>query len=395
MQKHMPNTPTSFTDWLSSPEVSAEAIAKELKVRPGNVYMWGWKNAVPKKYISKLRKLGFETPEMPVEIRVTTTPIPGDVLNASLEDMVKKARSIEFQFMLVTPEQAAKWLGNNKSNRKLHRKNSLRLQRMMEDDKFYPTPDGPLCLSPEGVLLNGQHRLQAIVNSGKSVWLFVALDVPSELQPMIDKAMVRSVADNLEMFYELPKKYARKVPAVTRYLTAFETGVWEKPLEDDCLATWNKFKKSITWFFNDAPDSEWNRGVYYSAPLIWAHHYDENLAETFHNELVGTAAQVESTALALLARTLGSKALRTGGSHGFQMSLRILSTMKSYETNQKITSIRLSTSGLDYLNKIFGRVSFEAGTCSHKSCPNHTTEKSDYCWVHNRFRKIGGKATGV
>lgn len=56
-------------------------------------------------------------------------------------------------------------------------------------------PDGIICLDPQGLLLNGQKRMHAVEQSGKTLGFWVARDVPRELFAYFDMAQQRSASD--------------------------------------------------------------------------------------------------------------------------------------------------------------------------------------------------------
>ena len=69
------------------------------------------------------------------------------------------------EILTVTPEMAEDWLRSNHKNRGLTRKYVRRYARMMKDNDWLVTADA-IGFDKNGRLLNGQHRLNAVIESG-------------------------------------------------------------------------------------------------------------------------------------------------------------------------------------------------------------------------------------
>ena len=106
---------------------------------------------------------------------------------------------ISVTYQLVTPAQAQVWLENNNcKNRNLSLRNAEKIKKDLLEDRFVFTGD-PIRFDKEGVLVDGQHRLNSIASSGKSVWLLVIEGLDMSATDRIDQGLVRSVADILQM----------------------------------------------------------------------------------------------------------------------------------------------------------------------------------------------------
>lgn len=86
----------------------------------------------------------------------------------------------------VTPDRAATWLEQtNRRNRKIKESVVVQYARDMRDDKWILTHQG-IAFSPDDILLDGQHRLWAIVESGRTVPMYVWRNVTDEAMLVID-----------------------------------------------------------------------------------------------------------------------------------------------------------------------------------------------------------------
>jgi hypothetical protein len=103
------------------------------------------------------------------------------------------------QQMTIDPEQALRWLDTcNTNNRKVSDKHVQRLARDMAEGKWVLTHAG-IAFGPDNTLLDGQHRLWAIVESGRTVEMFVWRNVDPETMIAIDCGKMRSMADILNI----------------------------------------------------------------------------------------------------------------------------------------------------------------------------------------------------
>lgn len=97
----------------------------------------------------------------------------------------------------ITPEMAMAWLdGHNVHNRPLRQARVDRYVRDMRLGRWQLTHQG-IAFSKDGVLIDGQHRLWAIVESGCTIKILVHHGLPIASQTVIDTAEPRNVRDRL------------------------------------------------------------------------------------------------------------------------------------------------------------------------------------------------------
>jgi hypothetical protein len=99
----------------------------------------------------------------------------------------------------VTPEDAEKWLARNHDrNRKLR---PGKLREYVADMKAgrWVLSDQAISFNAAGDLINGQHRLRAVWESGVSIQSLVLWDAPDRALYVIDGAMRRSTDDRFGM----------------------------------------------------------------------------------------------------------------------------------------------------------------------------------------------------
>ncbi|MCP3701052.1 MAG: hypothetical protein GY920_21545 [Aliivibrio sp.] len=97
----------------------------------------------------------------------------------------------------ITPVMAAEFLENNKSNRKINKKQLEMIVRSIEADKWRLTHQG-VAFYDDGELADGQHRLQAIVKTGRTLKMPVFTGIERDIDTIlaIDCGKGRTVIDS-------------------------------------------------------------------------------------------------------------------------------------------------------------------------------------------------------
>jgi hypothetical protein len=98
--------------------------------------------------------------------------------------------------VLITPVLASAWLRRNEANRKLRQRAVTQYARDIQRGAWKPTGE-TIKFSTSGRLLDGQHRLAAIVESGVAVRMGVATGLDNSAFDVIDTGRSRTGADVL------------------------------------------------------------------------------------------------------------------------------------------------------------------------------------------------------
>ncbi len=96
----------------------------------------------------------------------------------------------------MTPQLAEKILERNTLNRPLKKGHAERLTRDMKNDKWRMNGE-TIKITTDGQLLDGQHRLWAVIESGKTVPMLIIEGLDPECMPTIDTGRPRSFGDVL------------------------------------------------------------------------------------------------------------------------------------------------------------------------------------------------------
>jgi len=143
-------------------------------------------------------------PEIPDELIVSRT-------DGSDQD-------IEVCVIDVTPSLAEKWLERNRSNRKVREDRVERYAKQIVDDEWIVSPDA-IAFSYTGKLINGQHRLKAVIRAEEPAKHMVGTGLQPDAFKIADVGVKRTGADvlRIEGF-----KSAEEMAAVCRLLALWK-----------------------------------------------------------------------------------------------------------------------------------------------------------------------------
>jgi hypothetical protein len=112
-------------------------------------------------------------------------------------------------WMDITPALAKQWLRNNFRNRSLREETVDAYARDMANGLWVPTHQG-LAFNDRDELIDGQHRLHAIVRAGVTIRMMVTFGLPAKIEgsemttmDAVDRGATRSVADQLKIQHNL------------------------------------------------------------------------------------------------------------------------------------------------------------------------------------------------
>jgi len=128
--------------------------------------------------------------------------------------------SVEMRVEVITPEKATEWLKHNTCNRPLSQRHAATLAAAIIADQWELNGES-VKFNGDGTLVDGQHRLTAIIKAGKAIKCYVARGLSAESYDTVDQGKSRSLADVLARHGE--KSYTSLAAAV-RWHQAVTTG---------------------------------------------------------------------------------------------------------------------------------------------------------------------------
>lgn len=153
-------------------------------------------------------------------------------------------------WMDVGPAQAREWLQRNAHNRPLSKKLVKAFALEMRNGDWRETHQGP-AFDDRDRLIDGQHRLEAVVLSGVTIRMLVTFGLPatiagSELTVMdcVDRGRPRSVADQLKISHEL--KQGGRIAAIAAIIADLCTEERTRKLSvAQTLAVYREFEPAV------------------------------------------------------------------------------------------------------------------------------------------------------
>lgn len=115
------------------------------------------------------------------------------------------ANGMRVGFELITPEAALELITRSRAaegfrQRKVSQQQVNDYALLMKHGRWQQyMPDGVIGVDKDRILVNGQHRMLAVIEAGVAVGFLVARDVPRSMFPFFDRAKTRTAADVYEI----------------------------------------------------------------------------------------------------------------------------------------------------------------------------------------------------
>ena len=137
---------------------------------------------------------------------------------------------MQLEFQNITPEYAAKLLAeHNPNNRPLSRQHVVFISQEMQRGTFRPDNGDSIRIDTNGNIIDGQHRLAAIVHAGKPMLMLVANGIEDGAFATIDIGKPRTVKDIVGIDLQsagiqMPKGIAASARLLLEYESKFLAG---------------------------------------------------------------------------------------------------------------------------------------------------------------------------
>lgn len=131
--------------------------------------------------------------------------------------LMRRYRDVTVSIEQVDPRRAADYMKRNTKNRPLNKRHGLQLSDAMSAGHWWMNGE-TIIFASDGTLLNGQHRLWAIISSGVAVDVLVVRGIDEEAFKTLDGGKKRTVGDTLSLQGEKDaNKLAGAVSALACY----------------------------------------------------------------------------------------------------------------------------------------------------------------------------------
>lgn len=152
-----------------------------------------------------------------------------------------------YSVLSVTPEMATAWLSKNTHNRRINKGHVQRLRSDLVEGRWKFNPD-PVSFDPEGTVLNGQHRLTAIVDSGVPALLAVCFNVPPDAMSVMDQGVPRKLKD-------IAGISNREAAVATSMLCGLDRSGKDYPSKGELATFFRRFEPEISFAISLCPTS--------------------------------------------------------------------------------------------------------------------------------------------
>jgi hypothetical protein len=127
---------------------------------------------------------------------------------------------------IIDPIKASDYLETMDLNRPVIESRVKLYARQMSAGEWLPSPQ-PIIFNTEGQLIDGQHRLWAVIESGASIEVAVARNYDTSIREVLDTGKSRTATDLLALAgYPNPKLHAAAITRIHAYET---TGTFNNP----------------------------------------------------------------------------------------------------------------------------------------------------------------------
>lgn len=245
--------------------------------------------------------------------------------------------------MIITPAQARIWLKKNLNNRHLREVRVIELIAIIKGKRWIY--DGnPIRFSKDGILLDGQHRLEAIARSGISAESAVVTGLDPDAQQSIDTGAPRSAADILRM--RGYSGHAHRAAAVARILLAFDSLTMPGSLLRipfyQIEQTVSEYSAALPWVFEAIGDrlepGISSRGAPVQAAFAWLWYVDPVKVSELARQVKTGEGATRGTHAALIRTVIGRA--EKGRQARDELTLRVLKGVDAYLHNTPIRSLR-------------------------------------------------------
>lgn len=260
----------------------------------------------------------------------------------------EEAKQLVTTTMRVTPEMAKAWLEKNVGNRPLNRAFVRRLSRMMADGDYTLTHQG-IGFDVNGMLIDGQHRLHAIVESGVTISLLVTHGLPTQAREKIDTGKVRTVANVLGFRFGLSRAEAIAASALLHAIFTLNGQQRSGIRPSELQSTYEQYARGIAWALPYYANGK-RAGIPTPilASLVWAHEHAPKQCEYIAEKFIKpTRLEEGSPVIALQAAT------RTNYTHTYEdrraLALKTLRALEAILDKKQLSRIEASPAVLERL----------------------------------------------
>lgn len=214
---------------------------------------------------------------------------------------------MKIEIVLVTPEMASEWLKKNNNNRPLRKARVRHYAELMRTGKWEMTHQG-VAMSEDGTLIDGQHRLAAIVTARVNVKMAVAT-IARGAAPFIDNGAPRTVADNMRLW--MGTESAKSFAAVLRLIFQLDSGSFGAFDYAKAVEANEMYGADVSWSVSRFRSHGRFHVATFLAAMAYVHSIEPNKVEELAQRLTDPEASLEG-----MSRLINDYVVTNSGSRG-------------------------------------------------------------------------------
>lgn len=265
--------------------------------------------------------------------------------------------AITIELMDVGPELASEWLGQNLENRNLRKANVAKYGRDMRAREWHIN-GSTVVFSIKGVLLDGQHRLNAIVKEGVTVPLLVVRGVAEKAKRTIDDGAKRTMGDRLKID-DIASGNRSVLASLLR-----RASMWDRGQYINAGGTHSPTASEMYAYLESNPGLQWSaefaasarRRILAPESVIAIAHWvtarlNSSASEWFFAQLVEATELPSGHPIHALNKKLTAEAKgRVGRANETEMLAAFIITWNHYRAGRSVSQIRMPRDGLKNSN---------------------------------------------
>ena len=254
-----------------------------------------------------------------------------EVLNLSRVDLSKPG----VDWFIVTPDIAAELLERNTNNREMRRRHADSLTEAIKRGEW--CDDCPQTVSfaeSDGSLVDGQHRLTAIANSGVACRVLIVGGISDAARRVIDGVAPRRISDWLSLI----RGNKRPLYAALNTIHYCAFGQAQKPSARQAALIHERFEEAFTWAetIKMTHDASVCRRAGFLAALIMFRDKCPQLAQAFYESVAEAGGMVQQ---AVMLRDWMLRNKPAGGAGQEDQMCRSIYCMEAYALGKKVSRV--------------------------------------------------------
>jgi hypothetical protein len=259
------------------------------------------------------------------------------------------------KLMIIDKDKAIRLMETNEDNRNLKRSVIEKINRDIINTRYYVNGE-TIVISNTMKLLNGQHRLTSVIETGISIETWVIIGVLDSYKTTFDQGTSKTVADYLKMEKVASSK---DVSIIIKLILLYAPGaeVTNKDLasrrlsRQDSLEGYDQYKNEIHYALDTFGKNKFAKDNKALAAITAAHviisrEIPEKIVDTFFDTLAGRGGLIEPTDPILWLRgklnEVVNPRVKIESSSEYKLNF-ILTTWNAYIRNKKVIKLRIGS----------------------------------------------------